>query len=72
MKNVEKKAEAAGWAGFIAFCYIWKILVIILHFIMGSPAKPENRKKKIIRKKKIYHKSCGPKCLIGLNKEGGK
>lgn len=45
MKNVEKKAEAAGSAGFIAFCYIWKILVIILHFIMGSPAKPENRKK---------------------------
>lgn len=36
--------KTGGWARFIALCYIWKILVIILHFIMGSPAKPEDHK----------------------------
>lgn len=36
IKNMEK-TEAAGLV-FIDFYYIWKILVIILQFIMGSPA----------------------------------
>lgn len=33
-----------SWAAFIDLYCIWKILVIILHFIMGAPAKPKDKK----------------------------
>ena len=45
LNTLKACGKKGGWASLIALCYIWKILVIILHFIMGSPAKPEDHKK---------------------------
>lgn len=67
LNTYKERGKTGSWASFIALCYIWKILVIILHFIIGLPAKPEDHKKN--------HKNHKSQCSLvshWTKEEGGK